>query len=261
MDFYLCDNSIEGIFSAIYKAWEAGTSHTDVRCADVVSNYSLFENYINIRTDLTLSDKVANTIKLKLSNDIYEMIFTVAQSIADNKASVIYHCLQRMFKYGTSVLHNINDEYIFQFNKIYKKAANEAHFYIEILRFNENANGFLTARIEPDNNIIYMIIDHFNDRLHCENFLIYDVRRNIAYIHMNNNTAFFYNDYNNELLKQLDDFSDNENDIQNLWIRFYNTIAIKERVNYKCQINMLPLKYRKYLPELPIKKGIPPNNN
>lgn len=164
MDVYLCDNSIEGIFSAIYKAWEAGTSHTDVRCADVVSNYSLFENYINIRTDLTLSDKVANTIKLKLSNDIYEMIFTVAQSIADNKASVIYHCLQRMFKYGTSVLHNINDEYIFQFNKIYKKAANEAHFYIEILRFNENANGFLTARIEPDNNIIYMIIDHFNDR-------------------------------------------------------------------------------------------------
>ena len=237
MDVYLCDNSIEGIFSAIYKAWEAGTSHTDVRCADVVSNYSLFENYINIRTDLILSDKVANTIKLKLSNDIYEMIFTVAQSIADNKASVIYHCLQRMFKYGTSVLHNINDEYIFQFNKIYKKAANEAHFYIEILRFNENANGFLTARIEPDNNIIYMIIDHFNDRLHCENFLIYDVRRNIAY------------------------FSDNENDIQNLWIRFYNTIAIKERVNYKCQINMLPLKYRKYLPELPIKKGIPPNNN
>ena len=106
-----------------------------------------------------------------------------------------------------------------------------------------------------------MIIDHFNDRLHCENFLIYDVRRNIAYIHMNNNTTFFYNDYNNELLKQLDDFSDNENDIQNLWIRFYNTIAIKERVNYKCQINMLPLKYRKYLPELPIKKGIPPNNN
>ena len=85
MDVYLCDNSIEGIFSAIYKAWEAGTSHTDVRCADVVSNYSLFENYINIRTDLTLSDKVANTIKLKLSNDIYEMIFTVAQSIADNK--------------------------------------------------------------------------------------------------------------------------------------------------------------------------------
>ena len=51
MDVYLCDNSIEGIFSAIYKAWEAGTSHTDVRCADVVSNYSLFENYINIRTD------------------------------------------------------------------------------------------------------------------------------------------------------------------------------------------------------------------
>ena len=75
------------------------------------------------------------------------MIFTVAQSIADNKASVIYHCLQRMFKYGTSVLHNINDEYIFQFNKIYKKAANEAHFYIEILRFNENANGFLILYI------------------------------------------------------------------------------------------------------------------
>ena len=78
---------------------------------------------------------------------------------------------------------------------------------------------------------------------------------------MNNNTAFFYNDYNNELLKQLDDFSDNENDIQNLCIILYNTIYITVRVNYKCNINILTLKYSKYLPELPIKKGIPPNNN
>ena len=32
-DIYVCDDSVEGIFTAIYKAWEAGTSHTDIRCS------------------------------------------------------------------------------------------------------------------------------------------------------------------------------------------------------------------------------------
>ena len=28
---YLCEDTIDGIFTAIYRAWADGTSHTDVR--------------------------------------------------------------------------------------------------------------------------------------------------------------------------------------------------------------------------------------
>ena len=85
-DIYVCDDSVEGIFTAIYKAWEAGTSHTDIRCSSGTMNYSLFENYINIDADIDICRKVISSINTKLGNYIYGIIFTVISSCDNNKA-------------------------------------------------------------------------------------------------------------------------------------------------------------------------------
>lgn len=249
IDVFLCDDSLEGIFSAIYKAWEAGTSHTDVRCKSSDMNYSLFENFINTQTDISLSDKVIYTIKNKLGNDIYEKVFIVVMSSESDKASVIYHCLQRLFKYGRTYINNINDDYINRFFVITRKVGNEVCFYREFVRFSENEQGILVSKIEPDNNIIYMIIEHFTDRLHCEDFIIYDTKRKLAYIHSKDNKVFFYQDYNDKLMKLIDSYSQDEVELRKMWVKFYDTIAIDARKNYKLQRNKLPLKYRKYLTE------------
>ena len=137
-DIYVCDDSVEGIFTAIYKAWEAGTSHTDIRCSSGTMNYSLFENYINIDADIDICRKVISSINIKLGNYIYDIIFTVISSCDNNKASVVYHSLQKLFKYGTGYINNINDKYIYSLFSINRKVSNEAHFYHEIVRFSEN---------------------------------------------------------------------------------------------------------------------------
>ncbi|MEW4413986.1 DUF4130 domain-containing protein [Clostridium sp. AN503] len=37
---------------------------------------------------------------------------------------------------------------------------------------------------------------------------------------------------------------------EELWKTFHRTIAIKERENPRCQRNMLPLRFRKYMTEM-----------
>lgn len=32
INIFICEDSIDGIFTAIYMAWEEGTSHTDISC-------------------------------------------------------------------------------------------------------------------------------------------------------------------------------------------------------------------------------------
>ena len=48
----------------------------------------------------------------------------------------------------------------------------------------------------------------------------------------------------------INSYSDTDKQYEDLWVKFFETIAIKERVNERLQMNMLPLKYRKYLPEM-----------
>lgn len=247
---YLCEDCIDGIFTAIYYAWSDGICHTDVRLKDADMNYSFFEKYEDIQTDTEISLKVSSAIKNKLSPDIYEDIFCV--SLIDNveKASVIYHFLQQAFQYGISAAYRIQNEYVFQFSNFLKKIRNEAHFYIEISRFEELSNHVLICRIEPDDNIIYLIVEHFVDRLHCEDFIICDIKRDISAIHRKNKGYSFISGYHLADTEGLLNLSDSELAFRDMWRQFYNTIAIKERTNARLQKNMLPLKYRKHMTEM-----------
>ena len=51
-------------------------------------------------------------------------------------------------------------------------------------------------------------------------------------------------------LKIVDNISDREEDIENLWQTFYHTIGIKERQNDRCRMNFMPKKYWPYLLEV-----------
>ena len=163
---FLCNDEIEDIFTAIYKAWCEGTSHTDVRIVTSCMTYSMFEEYRHVSSDTVLADKVGRSIINKLSYDIYLHVLQVLLSDYDDKASCVYKFLQRAFKSGRYVINNLQDDNISRFNKISKNFSNEAHWYIEIVRFSENDDGLLISKIEPQNNILSFVSEHFADRLH-----------------------------------------------------------------------------------------------
>lgn len=82
---YLCDDTIEGIFTAIYKAWDNNPKTTDVRIRSSSSSLSFFESYVDTDTDYELALKVHNTIIRKLSWDIYFYIYRTALSYEEER--------------------------------------------------------------------------------------------------------------------------------------------------------------------------------
>ena len=58
---YLCENSLEGIFSGIYKAYEDRHSHeeNEIRIYTPSFNRELFCRYISVETDYDRACKVA----------------------------------------------------------------------------------------------------------------------------------------------------------------------------------------------------------
>ncbi len=243
---YLCDDCAEGIFTAIYKAWEAGTSHTDVRVRNN-SSISLFEDYIDVPTDKMLSEKVASSILRKLSFEVYMNVYYACLSDDENKASYIYHFLQKAFKCGKDIINKLQDDDVNHVYKLRRAVGNEAGHYREFIRFEELENGVLAGRIEPKYNIVPLITDHFADRMHNEHWIILDTKRSISAIHVAYKGYAFTDQITEADLLNFSGLSKKEADFQALWKRFFDTIAIEERINPKLQRNLMPLRFRKYM--------------
>ncbi len=243
---YLCEDSLDGIFSAIYTAWEAGTSHTDVRVKNT-STMSFFEEYVELDTDYELSAKVSNSIIRKLSYELYYYVYCACMSDDAGKASYVYKFLQRAFRIGPGVIDMLTDSYTAKICELKRAVSNEACRYREFVRFEELDNGVLAGRIAPTYNIIAMIANHFADRMPCENWIIIDTSRNLSVVHVSGKGYILTTDISEDSLFNTHSYSDDEDNFQSLWKRFFDTIAIKERINPKLQRNLMPLKCRTYM--------------
>ncbi len=245
---YLCEDTPEGIFTAIYKAWEYGINNTRVE----VSGYqtmSLFAQYVEVETDLEVAQKVVRSVKRKISPRVYEQIYHAALSVEEDKAQIIYQFMRKGFKIGEKILDALGDKDVLRVFEMDRQVAREAHYYLEFLRFEELDTGVLSARISPKCNILPLIVEHFADRLWLENWIILDTKREISSVHMARKGYFFTNDISESRLQCLPR-SENQQEMDKLWKRFFHTIAISERKNDTLQRQMLPLRYRKYMNEM-----------
>lgn len=241
---FVCENEFVSIMTAIYDAWDwsIGRGHDKVHIElDGGENYTLFTEYIEVKADEEKCRKVVRSVKNKISEDVFGEVFLAALSDKDDKAEAIYHFLVVAFKEGKKVLSMLGDARVMRIFEIVRYVRNEWGYSREFIRFSELKTGALFAKIKPNNDVITLIAPHFADRFPEENWMIYDEGRKIAVIHPKGGGWFVTTED-----ISLDDinYAENEEEYRKLWRTFFNTIAIKERTNYKLQRQVMPLRYR-----------------
>ena len=163
---YLCENSAEGIFSAIYRAYEEGYPHeyNEVVIDTEGRNMELFCEYHTVVTNFEHAVKVARTIRRKISEEAYDFIHRCCGSYEAQKADAIYRFVQEGLRMGRAVMSHLTAPYMQTLFAIVRNFTNESHFFIEILRFEELENGTLFGRINPKSEVLPYLADHFADR-------------------------------------------------------------------------------------------------
>lgn len=245
---YLCDNSIDGIFTAVYIAWSSKLGHANLKIEEKsegskYSNIELFAEYVAVDTDPGLAAKVAKSVREKISVEAYEMSCRVALSDFLGKADLIYRFLVLGFAVGKTISEHLSNEVVNRMFKVNKNVSNEIHHLLGFLRFSEKEKGLLTSIIHPKNNVLSLITPHFADRLPGERFLIYDGNRKLAALHVPN-TPWIIAEVPDIDQGRIREVSEYEDRYRELWITFFDHIAIEERVNMKLQRNNLPIRFR-----------------
>jgi probable DNA metabolism protein len=251
---YVCEKSIDSIFTAIYDAWDSRYGHANIRIMEEenLDNMELFSEYITVVAQEEKARKVANSIKAKISEDAYALVCRCALSGTPGRADAIYRFLIHGYVIGGSIINNVSDPVVHPLFVADRYVNNETLHYLGFLRFSQLKNSVLFAKIRPVNDILVLIADHFSERLTDENWMILDEGRKNAIVHKARE-PWFLTDASNIDESATKEYSDEERIMQVVWQRFVDTIGIEERTNKKLQYQMLPNRYREFMREVPYK--------
>jgi len=248
MRIYTCKPEWEAMLTTIYEAWSSGLGHENIRLLiEPISQYTLFDEYIHVDSDTAKAIKVIDAIKRKISPSVYHELALTSMAYEEDTLDNIYHILILGFAFGPNVLEMLQYKDVMRNMEIRTRVGREANRFQEIMRFHQLGNVYV-AHFEPKSRVAEYLGPVFQDRMPSENFVIVDDIHKEAVIHKADEQYYMYKltDVEYEQLLMSEGVNDEYTD---LWKIFFDTIAIKERVNPKCQVTHFPLWARAHAVE------------
>ncbi len=252
MYVYECQDSMEGIFTAIYQTYVDKRDPKDTFISINQEQY-LFAEYCTVQPDKEKTRKVMRTLEQRFGEEDYWKICLALSSPEPQKANAVYQTialgLAQKKNMKNHLFDNLANDYVNQAFSLSRGAGREQHLLQGFVRFEELDNGILYAKIGPKHNVLTFLMPHFSERFPGEDFMIYDSGRDFIGIHPKNKQWYLLS--STQLEKELDQLtrSEEEKIYKELFCYFCHKIAIKDRENRNLQRNMLPLRFREYMVE------------
>ncbi len=253
MKVYQCEDSLEGVFTAIYNAYEDKSAPDDTYIS-LNEELLLFAEYAKVLPDRGKTEKVIRTLKKCFGEKDYMHLCYALSSPDALKAQAVYRTVARGLSAKARPGHlfdNLADDDVHKAFSLGRGAGGEEHHLRGFVRFEELENGILYSGIAPKNNVLTFLMVHFADRLPLEDFVLCDEKRGIFGIHPKGREWYLMQGENAPGKSPLREIplSAGEEEYRELFRHFCTKIAIRERRNTALQQGMLPLRFREYMVE------------
>lgn len=243
MVYYIYDGSFEGLLTVVYETGYRRQMPDNVVSSSGFSG-GLFVQGIEIITDPEKADKVLMAIKNKISSTALKNVYYAYLSEEDGIENSILRYLWLGWKLGKNVDGYIPNDDVVKVLNFSQKVGREKHRMLGLIRFRLTKGNVYYAPIETDHNIVALVAPHFVKRLADQNWVIHDVKRGIAALY--NCKEWVLTDLGD---KKHFDYHELESIYQSLWQNYFNSTAIKERINPKLQRSFMPVRYWRCLVE------------
>lgn len=243
MTVFLTDRTFTGLCSALFYAFTENILPDRIfERENCVKNFT--DCYITINSEESKAQRVDRALKKFGGETVVNSIKICLLSCNDNALKIAFDFCYMTLQQRRNIITMLADKTVATFLDTTKKVSWEKHKFMGFIRFKETARGILYAPYSPDNDITVILCPHFVARLSGVPFIIHDVKRNK--VGVSDGRRFKIMTTESKAVLEL---SENETAWENLWKNYYKAVNIKERRNKKQQDNLMPVRYRKFLPE------------
>jgi len=241
---YIYDGSFEGLLTAVYESFILREMPDGIIPSGDMQE-SLFNQNKYIVSDSKKADRLLFEVKDRISQEALENILYLFLSEIDGAGMFIYNYLSLGWKVGSKLHLYLSDDRVLKVHQICKKVMGERHRMLGLIRFKLLKGNVYYGPIEPDYNITALLAPHFVKRFAMQDFIIHDVKRDIAVLY--NREKWIITEFSLDCPPVIEE---DEVHYEHLWKEYCKSIAITNRYNPKLQRKNMPARYWKYLTEM-----------
>jgi len=252
MNIFLYDKTFEGLLTVFFESFK---TKIDAEVISGKNNYqaSLLDTPFEIETDVLKAERVWKGLQAKTNTKACDMVFHAFLSEIKSAEMMIYRYLHLAFTANYNVSVNYREESVLQIRQIQQTVLKEAHRMFMFVRFQKTNSDIYFAPIQPQYNVIPLIGNHFRNRFRDQVWIIYDTVRDYG-LYYDLKTVEEIKLEQTSINKSSGKISsslleEKEETYQILWKNYFDAINIKERKNLKVQMQFMPKRFWKYLPE------------
>ena len=249
---YSFDGSLDGLLTAIFHVFER--KDKEVKLVDTkLYETEIFDPPVEIISESEKSARVWKKIVETIPKGWRRKIYCTYLSEDAGAHQAIFNTLVKVFSKGASYINNYGDPDIITVAQWARSVEREKHRMEAFIRFEKSMDGLFFCSVEPDFNVLPLIIKFFKNRFADQEWLIYDTKRNYGILYDLKKV--------HEVVLSREEIKQNSNlpsqsvhdpeeiKYQTLWKDYFKSTNIVARKNMKLHIRHVPKRYWRFLTE------------
>ena len=254
MQTYIFDNTLDGLLTAVFDSFSLKQQPEVLLGAG--EQLPLFADEPHrVVTDAEKAERVWKGLEKRLDREALRLISVSWLSESKELYTPLFHYIYKVFRHD-GIERNFADPDVLYVTNTARRVMHEQLRMKQFMRFQKAKDGTYLGVVSPDNDVLPLIIDHFQDRFNDQPWLIYDAKRHYGYNY--DGKSVIRMTFGDEASVPFDlsngkmdagILSENDQLFQDLWRTYFKAICIRERLNPKKQRSDMPRRYWKYMTE------------
>jgi len=244
------DGTFEGLLSAVFEIYERKLSLVKLQKGEWYSS-ALFENVVIVTTSEANANRVLKGLRQKLSPGGMQRLYIAHLAEMENEEDNLIGYIRHVFNSTQNIEEDYGNKFVLRVSEIIRMVRREKHRMEAFIRFQKLKDETYYATIEPDFNVLPLLIRHFRNRYTDQKWIIYDTKRNYGVYYNLHDTEYINLDFSivNKPGDVTTAFTEDEGIYQSLWKNYFKSVNIPARKNTRLHVRHIPKRYWRHLTE------------